>query len=65
MEDPATGAAAAAFGGYLKSLALVPTPTRLTIHQGAGMGRPSRLLVDLAADVDTVDVTGHATRMDG
>ena len=65
VEDPATGAAAAAFGGYLRSLALVPTPTRLTIHQGAGMGRPSRLLVDLAADVDTVDVTGHATRMEG
>ena len=65
VEDPATGAAAAAFGGYLRSLALVTTPTRLTILQGAGMGRPSRLLVDLDADVDTVAVTGTATRMDG
>jgi PhzF family phenazine biosynthesis protein len=64
VEDPATGAAAAAFGGYLRSLALVTPPTRLTILQGAGMGRPSRLLVDLDADVDTVDVTGTATRMD-
>ena len=64
VEDPATGAAAAAFGGYLRSLALVTPPTRLTILQGAGMGRPSRLLVDLDADVDTVAVTGNATRMD-
>ena len=65
VEDPATGAAAAAFGGYLRSLALVTPPTRLTILQGAAMGRPSRLLVDLEADVDTVAVTGTATRMDG
>ena len=64
VEDPATGAAAAAFGGYLRSLDLVTTPTRLTILQGADMGRPSRLLVDLDADVDTVAVTGTATRMD-
>ena len=64
VEDPATGAAAAAFGGYLRSLALITPPTRLTILQGAGMGRPSRLLVDLDAGVDTVAVSGTATRMD-
>ena len=63
VEDPATGAAAAAFGGYLRSLGLVTPPARLTIHQGAAMGRPSRLLVDLEAAVDTVDVTGTATLM--
>ena len=60
VEDPATGAAAAAFGGYLRSLALVDVPARVTILQGADMGRPSRLLVDLAADDERAQVTGTA-----
>lgn len=60
IEDPATGAAAAAFGGYLRTLGLVELPTRITILQGADMGRPSRLLVDLSTDDDTVQVTGTA-----
>ena len=47
VEDPATGAAAAAFGGYLRSLGLVALPARLTLLQGRDMGAPSRLLVDL------------------
>ena len=64
VEDPATGAAAAAFGGYLRSLGFVTPPARVTILQGADMGRPSRLLVDLAPGVDTVDVTGTASPMD-
>jgi PhzF family phenazine biosynthesis protein len=59
-EDPATGAAAAAFGGYLRALGLVDVPSRVTILQGADMGRPSRLLVDLAAGEDRVQVTGAA-----
>ena len=59
-EDPATGAAAAAFGGYLRALALVDVPARVTILQGADMGRPSRLLVDLAARDERVQVTGTA-----
>jgi PhzF family phenazine biosynthesis protein len=63
VEDPATGAAAAAFGGYLRSLGLVPVPTRLTLLQGRDMGRPSRLLVDLDPDSDTVRVSGSATRL--
>ncbi len=49
VEDPATGAAAAAFGGYLRDLDLVPLPARITVHQGSDMGRPSRLDVDIAA----------------
>ncbi len=61
VEDPATGAAAAAFGGYLRDLDLVPLPTRLTLHQGVDLGRPSLLLVDLRADTPTVQVTGRAT----
>jgi PhzF family phenazine biosynthesis protein len=60
VEDPATGAAAAAFGGYLRALALVDVPARVTILQSQDMGRPSRLLVDLAAGDDRVRVTGTA-----
>jgi predicted PhzF superfamily epimerase YddE/YHI9 len=59
-KPPPTGAAAAAFGGYLRALALVDVPVRVTILQGQDMGRPSRLLVDLAAGDDRVQVTGTA-----
>ena len=34
VEDPATGAAAAAFGGYLRELGAVAAPATVTIHQG-------------------------------
>lgn len=60
IEDPATGAAAAAFGGYLRTLGLVDLPARITILQGADMGHPSRLLVDLSTGDDRVQVTGTA-----
>lgn len=63
VEDPATGAAAAAFGGYLRNLGLVPLPTQVTLHQGHDMGSPSLLLVDLAPGTATVQVTGHATQL--
>ena len=43
VEDPATGAAAAAFGAYLRALELVEPPVEITIHQGDDMGRPSLL----------------------
>jgi PhzF family phenazine biosynthesis protein len=61
VEDPATGAAAAAFGGYLRELNLVAVPTRLTIHQGADLGRPGILAVDIGAEPGTgIAVTGTA-----
>jgi PhzF family phenazine biosynthesis protein len=60
VEDPATGAAAAAFGGYLREIGAVGSGARVTILQGADMGRPSRLVVDLLADSDRVRVTGTA-----
>jgi PhzF family phenazine biosynthesis protein len=60
VEDPATGAAAAAFGGYLREIGAVEPGDRITILQGADMGRPSRLLVDVLADSDRVRVTGTA-----
>ncbi|QUH04400.1 PhzF family phenazine biosynthesis isomerase [Saccharopolyspora erythraea] len=60
-EDPATGAAAAAFGAYLRVLGAVEPPVRITIHQGEDMGRPSRLLVDIPAGAASgIAVTGSA-----
>ncbi|MFJ6000266.1 PhzF family phenazine biosynthesis protein [Streptomyces sp. NPDC092370] len=64
VEDPATGAAAAAFGGYLRELGLVPTPATLTVHQGADLGRPSTITVTVPAEPDTgIGVTGAAVRL--
>lgn len=47
VEDPATGAAAAAFGGYLRDAGLLTEPATLTIRQGEAMGRPSRIMVEI------------------
>ena len=47
IEDPATGAAAAALGGYLRDAGIVQTPAEITIHQGHDMGRPSLLQVSI------------------
>jgi PhzF family phenazine biosynthesis protein len=63
VEDPATGAAAAAFGAYLRGLDLVTPPARVTIHQGDDMGRPSLLLVDLDVGDGGIHVTGQAVRI--
>jgi PhzF family phenazine biosynthesis protein len=60
LEDPATGAAAAALGGYLRALGLVEPPVTLEILQGEDFGRPSRLIVDVLPDRDEIDVTGTA-----
>jgi PhzF family phenazine biosynthesis protein len=59
VEDPATGAAAAALGGYLRDLGLVDIPATITVLQGEDMGRPSRLLVRVTGD-PRVQVTGTA-----
>ena len=62
VEDPATGAAAAALGGYLREAGLVTPPARLTIEQGAEIGRPSRLTVDVPAS-GGIQVSGSAVLM--
>ncbi len=62
-EDPATGAAAAAFAAYLRHLGVVVAPCIVTILQGADMGRPSALLVELIPSQDSVRVSGHAVPM--
>lgn len=47
VEDPATGAAAAALGGYLRDAGLVTTPFEFVIRQGEDMGMPSLLHVNI------------------
>lgn len=59
VEDPATGAAAAALGGYLRDANIVATPASLTIQQGIQMGRPSLLRVDIPEN-GGIRVTGNA-----
>ncbi len=49
VEDPATGAAAAALGGYLREAELVAAPSTIFIRQGEAMGCPSRLTVEIPA----------------
>ncbi|MFE0805263.1 PhzF family phenazine biosynthesis isomerase [Streptomyces sp. NPDC058812] len=60
VEDPATGAAAAAFGGYLRELGLVTRPGTIAIRQGEDMGRPSDLLIDVSPRDPRTRVTGQA-----
>lgn len=60
VEDPATGAAAAALGGYLRDSGDLAPPFTLTILQGHDMGRPSTLKVDASASAPGIDVTGSA-----
>lgn len=62
VEDPATGAAAAALGGYLRDARLVEPPVRILIRQGEAMGRPSRLIVDIPEN-GGIRVSGHAVRL--
>jgi PhzF family phenazine biosynthesis protein len=59
VEDPATGASAAALGGYLRDAGIIEAPFSFTIRQGEAMGRPSRLSVDVAESGGVV-VSGTA-----
>lgn len=60
VEDPATGAAAAALGAYLRELGLVQPPATVTIHQGDDMGRPSLLSVEIDPGSGGIRVSGNA-----
>ncbi|MFJ8824912.1 PhzF family phenazine biosynthesis protein [Streptomyces sp. NPDC102467] len=60
VEDAATGAAAAAFGAYLRELGRVPEAAELTLFQGADMGRPGELTVTLREGDPRVRVSGTA-----
>jgi PhzF family phenazine biosynthesis protein len=63
VEDPATGAAAVAFGAYVRELGLVPEDAVLTLRQGEDLGRPGELTVTLRAGDARVRVSGAGTRI--
>jgi len=65
VEDPATGASAAAFGGYLRELGLIGETASFTIIQGVDMGRPSEINVSVVRGEPGVRVSGTAHRIDG
>lgn len=62
-EDPATGAAAAAFGAYLAHFGFVAPDAAFTIEQGVDLGRPSLLQVRLDGAGGRVRVSGKAVRL--
>ena len=64
VEDPATGAAAAAMGAYLRWRGELVPPASFTIHQGVEMGRPSRLEVDVPDAAGGIRVSGTAVSLD-
>ncbi|KQV16674.1 MULTISPECIES: PhzF family phenazine biosynthesis protein [unclassified Kitasatospora] len=63
IEDPATGAAAAAFGAYLRDLGETTPDAVLTLHQGHDLGRPGLLRVELRAGDPRIRVSGAAVRI--
>lgn len=64
VEDPATGAAAAAFGAYLAAHDQLPSQRIFRIQQGDDLGRPSRLTVAVPLDPRTgIRVSGRAVEM--
>jgi PhzF family phenazine biosynthesis protein len=65
VEDPATGAAAAAFGGYLRELGKIGHTARFTIRQGAEIGRPSLIEVSVIEGEPGVRVRGFASPIEG
>ena len=60
VEDPATGAAAAALGAYLRDRGDVVAPATFEIAQGVEMGRPSLLTVSIVPGEEGVRVSGSA-----
>ena len=62
-EDPATGAAAAAFAGYLRDIGWSGN-TSFEVFQGEDMGSPSRLLVAYQPEIgSSIKVSGEARRL--
>ncbi len=63
-EDPATGAAAAAFAGYLRDIGW-PGKQEFTILQGEDMGVPSRIRVKYGPSIgESVAVSGEVRHME-
>jgi PhzF family phenazine biosynthesis protein len=64
VEDPATGASAAAFGAYLRQLGMIGRTASFMIIQGVDMGRPSEINVSVIKGEPGVRVSGTAHRID-
>lgn len=63
VEDPATGAAAAALGGFLRAHGLLPVDGRFVVLQGEDLGQPCRIEVDASGEAG-VRVSGTAARIE-
>jgi PhzF family phenazine biosynthesis protein len=63
LEDPATGAAAAALGAYLRELGIVQPPATITVLQGEDMGSTGRITVDIPPGRGGIEVTGAAVEI--
>lgn len=61
-EDPATGSAAAGLGAYLRAGGHLDVPAVFTVDQGAEVGRPSLIVVEVPRE-GRVRVTGTAEEM--
>ena len=64
IEDPATGAAAAAMGAYLRWRGENLPPAAFTIHQGVELGRPSLIEVEVPHAIGGIRVSGTAVSLD-
>ena len=62
VEDPATGAAAAALGAYLREIGAVTPPATIEVLQGEEIGRPSQIRVTIP-ERGGIDVSGTAVRL--
>jgi PhzF family phenazine biosynthesis protein len=62
VEDPATGAAAAAFGAYLRAIGAVAPPVSIEILQGEEIGRASQIFVAIPRE-GGIGVTGTAVQI--
>ena len=60
VEDPATGAAAAALGAYLRERGEIVAPATFEIAQGVEMRRPSLLTVSIVEGDPRIRVSGSA-----
>lgn len=60
-EDPATGAAAAAFAGYLRESGFMTPGETFAIRQGEDMGRLS--VINVKVGQSSIEVSGTATRL--
>ena len=65
FEDPATGAAAAAFAGYLRDSRLIQSNGKIEIIQGEDMGARSIISTEFTTDIgSSITISGSTRRID-